>query len=231
MNEFWEDYEEPSEYDRLVYELKESLKSQIKQEVTDKIKRLEKELNELKEFRDNKQKYDNKISELKFELEKSENSIEEKAKKLKLNEFLSMIESPAWCIKGDWEYVNPKCDKCDDNRIIHFFAPSGKEHTESCPHCGERKYKYFPEEAILVYMKERELKRIKEYEMNGVELMYVHKHLFNEYFKTECDYTEIRKCYSGEDISKLSRYTLCNMYYRNIEDCKRACEYLQNSEV
>ena len=226
-SDFWD---EPSESDELIYNFKEALRKEVKQEVKDKIERLEKELADLKEFREEKEQYDNRINQLENKLKKTESEVEEKAKQLKLNEFLTMIESPAWCVHGDWEYLNPKCDKCDDSRTIHFLAPSGKEHTESCPYCSQRRYTYRPEEAVLVYMKEKELKRIKEYEMNGVELIYVHKHQLNEYFKTDYDYTEIRRCYNGEDVSKLNNYDANHMYFRNLEDCQKVCDYL-NSEV
>lgn len=227
-SDFWD---EPSESDELIYNFKEALRKEVKQEVKDKIERLEKELADLKEFREEKEQYDNKINQLENKLKKTESEVEEKAKQLKLNEFLTMIESPAWCIHGDWEYLNPKCDKCDDSRTIHFLAPSGKEHTESCPYCSKRRYTYRPEEAVLVYMKEKELRRIKEYEMNGVELVYVHKHQLNEYFKTDYDYTEIRRCYSGEDVSKLNNYDANHMYFRNLEDCQKVCDYLNEDAI
>ena len=124
-SDFWDD---PSESDELIYNFKEALRKEVKQEVKDKIERLEKELADLKEFREEKEQYDTRINQLENKLKKTESEVEEKAKQLKLNEFLTMIESPAWCVHGDWEYLNPKCDKCDDSRTIHFFFIVGKWH-------------------------------------------------------------------------------------------------------
>ena len=46
--DFWDD--DYSEYDKLIYDLKESLKSGIKKEITDKINDLESQLYEVREF-------------------------------------------------------------------------------------------------------------------------------------------------------------------------------------
>lgn len=43
-----------------------------------------------------------------------------------------------------WEHVyKPKCDKCDDNRYVHFKSPSGKDYQEYCS-CAKSFYKYKP---------------------------------------------------------------------------------------
>ena len=52
----------------------------------------------------------------------------------------------------------------------------------------------------------------------------------NEYFKTDYDYTEIRRCYNGEEFTKFSSYEACRMYFRNLEDCQKVCDYL-NKDV
>lgn len=55
--EYEDDFYELSEFDEKIYDLKESLRKSVKKEFTDRIEELEKELETLKGFRDNKDKY------------------------------------------------------------------------------------------------------------------------------------------------------------------------------
>ena len=60
----------------------------------------------------------------------------------------------------------PKCDKCDENRLIHFKSPSGRECTESCPNCGTSFRKYFvkPVDTLRIsFPNDPQIKRVAYY--------------------------------------------------------------------
>ena len=52
------------------------------------------------------------------------------------------MKSEAYWLDNASGYI-PKCNKCDDERLIHFKSPSGKDCTEPCPNCGTPYYMYF----------------------------------------------------------------------------------------
>jgi hypothetical protein len=52
------------------------------------------------------------------------------------------MKAQIYYIDDDTAYL-PKCDKCDENRLIHFKSPTGKDCTESCPDCGTTYHKYY----------------------------------------------------------------------------------------
>lgn len=130
------DYFDYNEFDQQIEEFKNSLRDSVKQEVRDKIKSLE---DELAKYADIKSNYEAKMSEMdntiaeynrmKDELQKDQ---EEKLRKLAYTDIFKGDTIDAWGICYAFEYITPKCDKCDDKRRIHFKSPSGVDHCESC---------------------------------------------------------------------------------------------------
>lgn len=57
----WDDFYEPSEFEIMIEDFKEELRSSVKKEYIDRIEHLEAELARLKDIRDN---YDEKVREL-----------------------------------------------------------------------------------------------------------------------------------------------------------------------
>jgi hypothetical protein len=230
---FWND--DYSEYEEFMDNLKETLRGQIKDEVTMKIKRLEEEVRELKAFRDQKDKYDNELAAMKRELDKTKAEVECKAKQLRLKDFMQILDKPAWGIESKYEYVLPKCDKCDDDRMIHFFSPSGKEHKEECS-CRKHKYMLHPVEAVLVGIRNRawEYYEKDKAEEQGVELEYLIKKDFMDKYidKKDTSYaTSLTRVYNDTyDITKLDYWVARSLYYRSLEECQAVCDYLNNKE-
>ena len=68
---YYDYWEEPNEFDQQIEEFKDALRSSVKDEIKEKIESLEKELAEVKVFRDEKDKfireYENKINKIKNE--------------------------------------------------------------------------------------------------------------------------------------------------------------------
>lgn len=70
---------------------------------------------------------------------------DEKIKEIRhtrLKELLKDVQECAYIVDCKYEYAHVKCDKCDDERKIHFKSPSGKELTEPCS-CSCKALRYF----------------------------------------------------------------------------------------
>lgn len=158
--------------------------------------------------------------------------MEERAVRLRLPDILKTLEYPAWIPKHRLIHIYEKCDKCDDNRLIHFFSPSGKELTEPCK-CQAYKFEYIPEQGILFNINyNSDLSQYawnKDLEINCTRLTYVliedcKKHL-NDRESYVAEYTSL---YRGEPFEKVTdRY---HTYFRDLETCQKYCEYLNNLE-
>jgi hypothetical protein len=139
------DYFEYNEFDQMLYEFKESLRNSVKQEVLDKIANLEKELDKYKDIKANYEakmsQMNNTITEynkLKDELQRNQ---EEKLRKLAYTDIFKGDTIDAYGICYAYDYITPKCDKCDDHRQIHFKSPSGVDHCEPCS-CAKQICRY-----------------------------------------------------------------------------------------
>jgi hypothetical protein len=149
MNNYYDFYDEPSEFEMQIEEFKDGLRKAVKQEYLTKIERLEKELAELKDLKEN---WNSKLAELeeaKRETERVKSEAMREARGLRLSELFADNFLTAWGIAYEWKYINEKCDKCDDKGYIHFFSPQGKEMTEPCC-CREKKLVHTLTEAKVV---------------------------------------------------------------------------------
>lgn len=228
-NDFWDD--DYSEYELFMNELKNTLKGQIKKEVTDEINDLKKELAELKDYKDNFQKYNTEMEDLKNKLKSAEESVEKRAKEIRLKDVLELIEKPVYLIDYKYEYTVDKCDKCDEDRMIHFNSPSGKEYIETCPYCNKHRTVHFPIEGRLLSVGNKKYEAYENYEMQGIRLEYViPKYYLDKCLDNKADefYYEVSRVYDGKDFTKCNEYELNRMYYRNLEDCQKACDFINN---
>ena len=235
MYDYEDFYDENSEFDSMIYELRESLRNSVKKEFKDRIDELEKELEELKQFRDEKYIFNNKYEELERELERTKQSVTEKATKMKLKEFMEIAESKAWTIDGHYEYVNEKCDKCDNKRRIHFKSPSGKDMTEECPYCTQRIYVNKVVEGTLVKLEQVEKQWGDNLEFDGVRFVYLNPDDFiRKYGKDPHDTSwiiEISQVYTGKPFSEYQFPSdLRRMYFRDEKTCQAACDFLNNQD-
>ena len=114
-----------------------------------------------------------------------------------------------------------KCNKCDENRKIHFTSPQGKKYTEDCQ-CAKRRYKYFPKEATLCKF-------------------YVRKENFgwddNRYYTVvDCDddydrYERADHVYTSSDDIDYEKVNSYNAVFLNEEDCQKFCDWKNKQEA
>ena len=224
----YDDYwAELSEFDQQIEEFKDSLRNSVKDEIKEKIASLENELSELKEFRDEKDKFiqecESKVREAKREAEvaiRTAKESEEKWKKARLHQLLGDYLTVGWKVGNSWEY-GEKCNKCDENRKIHFTSPQGKKYTEDCQ-CAKRHYKYFPKEATLCKF-------------------YVRKENFgwddNRYYTVvDCDddydrYERADHVYTSSDNIDYEKVNSYNAVFLNEEDCQKFCDWKNKQEA
>ena len=218
---------EPSEFEQQVEEFKDALRNSVKDEIKEKIESLEKELAELTEFKKDKNKIiqecEDKVKEAKREAEatiRKAKESEEKWKKARLHQLLGDYLMTGWKTKYERVY-GTKCDKCDDDRKIHFSSPQGKKYTEDCQ-CARCYYKYSPQEVTLakIYVRKKRF----DYNDNGKCDFY------NRYYRVEEKddydlYETSSEVYTSSDFD----YEKANPYravFLNEENCEKYCEWL-----
>lgn len=230
----YDDYwAEPNEFEQQIEEFKDSLRKDVRAEIKERIESLEKELSELKAYKDDKnkiiQEYENKFKEIKREADKKireAKESEEKMKKARLHQLLGEYLTVGWKVKSVWEY-GEKCDKCDDNRKIHFTSPQGKKYVEECQ-CANRHYKYFPVEAILskIYVRKKNFSWNDKGETD----------FYNRYYTVESKekddydiYETSSEVYTSSDIDfeKVNTY---RAVFLNEEDCKKYCDWINEKK-
>lgn len=142
----YENFYEPSEYDMMVENFKDTLRKSVAKEWVDRMNELEKENNELQEIKKNfeeiKKDYEHKKQQCDWEKEKAIKDAEQNAKRMRLKELMQDVQKSYW--KPSLRYVyTKKCNKCNENREIVFKSPSGKEMSENCE-CLKSVRVYFP---------------------------------------------------------------------------------------
>ena len=143
----WNDYYEPSEFDEAVEEFKDAIRRNVRQELQDEIEQIKKENAELREVKENWDKIKRKHEQAIYELCLAKEQAKKEVYKERLAEFLRRFSYVGYRPDADFVY-GPKCDKCDEDRKIHFVSPMGKEMMEDCS-CAKARIVYNPKEVHL----------------------------------------------------------------------------------
>lgn len=231
----YDDYwAEPSEFDQQIEEFKDSLRNSVKDEIKEKIVSLENELVKVKEFRDEKDKFiqecESKVREAKREAEvsiRTAKESEEKWKKARLHQLLGDYLTVGWKVGNSWEY-GEKCNKCDENRKIHFTSPQGKKYTEDCQ-CAKRYYKYFPQEATLCkfYVRKKNFGWNDKGEIDFYNRYYTVVDYDDDYDR----YESADHVYTSSDDIDYEKVNSYNAVFLNEEDCQKFCDWKNKQEV
>lgn len=228
--EFWE----PDEVDQATYEFKEILKKSVKKSILDEMESLRKRIAELEDFAKDKKKYDDEKSALRRKLEETERSIHYRAAQMRLPEVLKALESPAWIADWKFDYIYPKCDKCDDRRRFHFKSPSGRDLDEECS-CAKRRCIYEPVQGVMVKFKwDIDMWRwdYDGYELKGSQFTFIRPDTFKKEYidKDGSSYSiEIQEFYHGQPFEELAK-NHSRPYFRDFDTCKKFCDYMNSVE-
>ena len=216
----WELYEGTAAFDEQVEQFKDSLRQSVKEEVQEKIRTLEAELEELREFRDRKDEIERQYRESENELRRQCRTEIEKIKNTRLYGFLNEIRFDAWAV--DVQYVEgPKCDKCDARRQISFISPMGRKMNESC-RCAKRQTVYSPKRVKLVSF------RIRKYSAGEEVFDRVYAESDSEY-TDDMDKIFAESVIQGDfDCSAINQW---RSVFVEKEDCQKYCDWLNAEEM
>lgn len=217
MSYYYDDgfYNEPCEFDAQIESLKESLSKAIQEKFLDEMEELREENISLREFRDNKERYERELKAAKAEYQRKMQDAERQANSKKLKDLLSTFAVVGYRAKPEYK-KGPKCGQCDDNRKIHFVSPMGRKMEEDCS-CAKSTCNYSPKEVHLLKF-------------------YAGKEIVDTYFEqvsTDRDYDSyslIAQVYDKnrkpfEDINYFSTVFLQE------DDCQQFCNWLNEQEA
>ena len=214
-DDYWDG---PGEYDEMILEMKDALKESVRQEVKDEIESLRKKVAELTDVQKNWSEKLRELDDEKYKYKEAARNAQREANKTKLTELMESIEHEAWTVKGNYEYVRPKCNKCDKDRKIHFKSPSGRDMTEDCE-CAKRKYIYYVKPLKLYKINQR----IKSTGRPDDVWLYYALHESGGFFPGEKDEElELINIKLGE-TQRRERY---HSYFLNEEDAQQYCDEL-----
>lgn len=213
----WDDfYNEPSEFEQQVEELKQLLMETVKDEFKTEMERLRKENEELHDVKKNfdqiKREY--KAKEREFEI-KMQNA-ERKAKLARLAELMKEYEVVMYSARR-MRKNGPKCDKCNEHRKIEFTSPSGRLMQEDCA-CAAPIIWYEPLQHIL-----------HEFRYDTEMTVW-----YKPYKNSDEGFTfyssKVARCVyeKGMDYEQLDSY---NTLFKNKEDCQAYCDWLTEKET
>lgn len=149
---------EPSEADQLFNEIKERLRGQIRQEITDELAALRESNREQSEKLTNLDALERDVVVTKrryeMKMQKAEADARRTVEKEGLRKLLTVLTEPRYSIGLDWE-MGPKCGKCDEERGLPYTTPRGVETSEQCE-CAAKKVVYRVEEVFVHEVSKRQ---------------------------------------------------------------------------
>lgn len=140
-------YDEPSEFDVMMHEFKQSLLADVKKEYVDEMNRLRKENAELQDVKLNFSDIKSDYSKKKNELEREYQDLKGKVRRERLSALMKELEVELYTVSTT-SHEKQKCNKCDENRRIYYTTPLGNEAYESCD-CSKRISIYKPHPILL----------------------------------------------------------------------------------
>lgn len=160
---YYEDFfNEPSESDLAIEELKSHLRNEVKEEILNKLSSLKEENEMLLDIKSNwnklKREYEDKISELEREKEKALKNAKNECYNATLQDLFDNCELFSRVYQVDYTFERtPKCSKCDNNRQYTLISPDGEEHKVSCSCQSSYKvYKVEDNDRVKIYIQKNE---------------------------------------------------------------------------
>ncbi len=210
----WDDYYEPSEFDEAMEEFKRTIRDNVRDEIKNEIAMLKSKLAELQDvqqrFDELKKEHDQKMREMNRAIENAAHD----ARKLRMLEILADFQQEYWGIENVG-IEQPKCEKCDENRLIHFLSPSGRDCKEDCE-CRHRKPYYSPRKMECVEIDFR----------NGKMKGWYIPHQKDDYYTSgnSCD----DKVYRGEPFEEIDvpKWYAAYPWFKTEEEAQAYCDWL-----
>lgn len=219
FEEFDYDTFEPTLADEIFAEASKKLTDALKADAMDRIRAITTDNERLQLENQELRKQATDVAEARREVEREKERIKKRAKSMTVREFLGMHAVEMFRAKQVTDKPLPKCNKCDDNRVIRYKTPLGKDASERCD-CGEKQYKYIPEKLVI-----SELKKDRHY---GLLVWFApYPDHGDGYSSTEVIKSE--NIYQpGREFSRNDIYAL---RFREKRDCKKYCDWLNTATI
>lgn len=225
---YYEDFYEPSEYDQMVEEFKETLRASVKKEWLDRMNRLEEENKKLQEVKKNfkaiKKDFENAKCDCEAEKNRALVNAKREAYNARLSELLGDVQSDYWKITTE-HISQPKCDKCDKNRQIEYITPMGRKAKEYCS-CYDSKLMYIPEQMTIYEIKLRNTHDDK------VGIWFIRKYKDEDLFINSTEYLGNKKIIDNDtSVDEIPVDNKYDLYFKSMEKCQEYCDYLNGLEI
>lgn len=213
-------YNEPSEFEIQIDELKQSLIKSVKDEYKEKMQELLKENQELQEIKKNweiiKKEHEAKL----IELENEKRNLELKMKRARLDTLLEGVYKFVYYRPTRKYEKLPKCNKCDDYRKVEFISPLGRKMKEECE-CNKSIISYVCEPFYVCEFRETSQRELiiwfKPYERDNNGYTYYGSINADEIITKHLD-----------DFSSLDKEK--TVFFASEEECQRYCDYLNSND-
>lgn len=232
MFDFYEpDYHEPTTGELVYEEVRQLLLKAVKQQWVDEMERLRKEVEELRPFRDDKLRYEQELQQMKWKYEHKVEEAERNAKKMLMEDLFG--ENKLICWRPNIKYIEqPKCDKCDDKRKIHFTSPMGKEMTENCS-CASKSAIYEPQETHLLRFTIHHKRKAGDQDSNFTSDKPIYRYYAPRTYRDTAEETEYifdheceKGCYRPTDTADFENLNQYSAIFTSKERCQEYCDYL-----
>ena len=222
MSYYYDDfYNEPSEFDEKMEELKESLAGAVKSEFLEEMERLKKENKKLQGIKENFEKVKRDYEDKKRECERVMRNAEQNALRKRTADIMEKYKLFMYSPHPVRLYKK-KCDKCDSSRLVKIKLPSGKEVYDDCECQRESAIVEVPVCKIRYLIEDGNSKIVafyEEYKTDGEGRYYTLQYANSTYSEGEnIDQVDF------SDLDKIENpYRLL---FRSEERCWEYCDYL-----
>lgn len=218
MSYYYDDfYDEPTEFDEQIEEFKESLMGSIKDEYIDKMKRLEKENQELQEVKKNFEKIQMEYERKKAEYDRAIQNAKLEVKKATMEELLEEYKCVLYMAQKG-EIFLKKCNKCNKFREVEITLPSGKVVKDSCE-CNKSFQGFYPETVVLYDIEKNKCSP------NEIRFFYQESKIYKDSFRLSesiCYLANDNFVKQGTDFEDIKTDT--PLFY-TYEECLAYCKY------
>ncbi|OMF47746.1 hypothetical protein [Paenibacillus amylolyticus] len=219
MNHEYDDYyPDPTPYEEQIDALVSAVKESVHEDIRNKLERLERENAELQVVKRDfeKIKIDYRRKENELDMEKKD--LESKVRRERLLDLMKDFEIELFRPSTTTE-KNPKCEKCDETRRIHFKSPSGKDMYESCE-CNFGRKVFEPNRYVCSSFASISGKFTAWYKP------------YSDYDGMEYDWSSDAPAfiYNGEDYTSIQEMYR-SVYFKTVEECQAYCDWLTEKEA
>ena len=201
----YEDFYEPSEFDSQIEDFKNYLRETVKAEILEELDSLRKENESLRDIK-------NRIHEIEREHIKAMQNARQEVMRMKFAEIFKACSTVYYA--PEVEYITqPKCDRCDKDRMIEYTTPLGRRAKEQCA-CYAKKVRYNPTACYVTEISERNRK-----------IVVWHKKAHDDGDGwSSSKVIEQKDICDDKDFAEIPNRW--NAYFRNEDMCQAYCDWL-----